>query len=99
MNPTRRKLLASTLAAPLGALAQATGRHCPGCIRAADPEATAIGVVEMAAAQASPPKPIPSRKKPLPVPKEPGTWFNLLFGGEYWYKEREVTYQMLDTVR
>ncbi|HYM12966.1 MAG TPA: hypothetical protein VEU62_19665 [Bryobacterales bacterium] len=99
MNPTRRNLLASTLAAPLGAFAQATRRHCPGCIHAADPEVAATGVAEMAVAQASPPKPVPLKKRPFPVRKEPGTWFNVLFGGEYWYKEREITYQILDAVR
>jgi len=39
------------------------------------------------------------QKKTPPAKKEPDTWFNLLFGGEYWNKGREITFQLFDTLR
>ncbi|MGO8737045.1 MAG: hypothetical protein ACLQVM_30130 [Terriglobia bacterium] len=99
MNPTRRSLLVSTVVAPLGAFAaEVTGGCSEGCARATDPKATAISVADLLCAQPAPGKPIPLQEESHPDPKEPDTWFNLLFGGEYWDKD-QVTYQKLDAVR
>ena len=85
-----------------GALAAgpALAKQCPGCTGAAAPEATAIGVAETVRQVAfAKPVPDPPQPRPARVPKEPGTWLNLLAGGEYWYRDRELSYQLLEHVR
>lgn len=100
MKPTRRSLLASTIVAPLGVLASRVPHgRCPGCTGAADPEATATAIADVVYAEATSEKALPLQGESHLDPKEPDTWFNVLFGGEYWYSNREITYEIVDAVQ
>jgi hypothetical protein len=82
------------------AAAPAMARQCPGCTGAADPEAGAIGVAELPKIAFAQPAPAPREVRAAPkISKEPATWFNILAGGEYWYRDREMGYRSLDHVR
>src|SRR5579885_944511 len=75
------------------------GSQCPGCTGAADPEATAIRVAEIAVQEVLPPEKPSAAPRRRPPIKEPGTWFNVLAGGEYWYRDQERASELIDYLR
>ena len=97
---------------------------CPGCVGPADPDVILHGSTpgrqadvtvkpsegrrSLGGFQNPKRKSSAARSKSLGSAREPETWFNLLFGGEYWYGWKggewwnasgEVTLKLLDTLR
>lgn len=80
-------------------------RKCPFCIGSADPESRPVGV-DVLRAQAAPPRgrviaeqePPPAPPKPKPR-KEPQQRFQVLMGGEYWYRAETSAEKVIETVK